>query len=146
MAVIRSANLWGRACPPTLRVEDLPASQVGEPLQRPALRPGEPRGQHLYTVPAGKRAIIRSLDTNLGAIPPAGQEPTFRIWMFAGSAVISIRFCWWVDHGAQIAYWKTEDNWYGMIVLLAGWHLEMENLSTVTIYSNGSGHVLNEPT
>lgn len=158
MAVIRAKLLWATAVQPYSQLVQnaavIPGGVTGDPPDRfaaPDQIPQTPEGlagtKVLYTVPAGKRAIIRGMNTAQYSQPPGGEEPVFRLYLFPpGQGGVLVRHFWWVRHLDAVAEWKLEDNWTGTIVLHAGWRVEMQNSSTVDIHTQGSGHELNELT
>lgn len=138
MAVIRAKRLWvltlagARDVPvelPTLG--DIPETYFTQ--------------ADLYTVPAGKRAIVRTSSTTLGGVPPGGTEPTsYLILRRAGGFEDAIRWAWYVDHHSGVANWVLNDVWNGQIVMHAGDTMVGRNLTGVPLTFHGSGHELPE--
>lgn len=143
MAVIRAKRLFSAYIDPgTLldEIEDLPAPQ-------PTLPP-QARASLVYTVPAGKRAIIRSMTFALDRLPAAGQYPSMACWLTpAGSIEHCVFWFWFYQRIEGAGYVLPYGWWNGQLVLHAGDQISV-NHGAIGMYLHavGSGHELNEMT
>lgn len=144
MAIIRAKQLWcGRAGP---SLNTLPAAAPGEETRLPGgLNPRV--STVFYTCPPGKRAIIRSFSVVLLNQPPTGEQSVAKLLLSPtpGSWYI-VQWNWFVEHTQATAVWRFDWEWNGQMVLHAGQAVALENVSTVMMDTQGSGHELNEIT
>lgn len=143
MAVIRASRLWSQIVPPG--VVDLrgvtpesgpPGRQVG-PLVAP------PAAVHVFTVPAGYKAIIRSYH----GLPYGWQADMNTDWQLqclrAGTSVpMILRYYWFAVSTDPEKRGPLGDYVNSMTVLNAGDQLSVYNGSTFEFYTEGSGHLL----
>lgn len=144
MAVLRATQLFVYKCSPTRRDVPVPVPPIGSP------RPDAPElqaAETVYTVPAGKRAIIRSFMATLGNVPPTGTEPNYWVQL-SGPGLAStyyVHWFWFVDHAHQIGVWRLHDTWSPMLVMNEGQQLHVTNLSPQFLSIVAGGHLLNMP-
>lgn len=145
MAVLRATRLW--------------TAQLMAGLVKPAQnQPGRPLEEthsgvrsttaYVYTVPPGKKAIIRTITSVLNGIPPSGEEPTVKYYLepFNTGAAYEFHYFWFVDHTTSTmeGVWRIESNWSGNITLNAGDKVRAVLVCTRHVMSVGSGMLLNE--
>lgn len=159
MAVIRATQLFVYKCAPNAALDVLPAREpdpvLGDETRNsgvPGLlpQPPDPRVyETVYTVPAGKRAILRSFQATLGAIPASTElEPNYWVQISGGAlpGTYYVHWFWFVDHTGSQPLWQLTDSWEPMLVMHAGQRLAVQNVSTQFLSVIGSGHLLPEQT
>lgn len=136
MGVIRASRLWAWVVSPNALAGTLPAGTIEEDPRAPL---------SIYTCPGGYKAIVRTMTHTLKAIPPAGSQPTFSVYLRpAGVGLdIQVHYFWWVEHfGTTEDRWHLHNLWNGQLVLNAGDAILIHNVSSVSIDSHASGHLL----
>lgn len=140
MAVIRAKRLWLMdSLGPT--VGAVPVTEVDEHglIEERA-------STTLYTVPAGKRAILRHASFTLTATPAGGAEPTMNLKLrdAVTNKNLIVYWFWFVEHGSNIAVWRLWTGWNGQLVMHAGDIISLSHTFAGTLHTSGSGHELNE--
>lgn len=155
MAVLRSTRLWATSIFPSAQiVQTLPD---GTDRPRPAeLSSGAPRAATtVFTCPAGKRAIIRTMQTTLNQSLPntAGNGHSFQmILRVSGGPALNVRWFWWWEFFPPTSdnpnYWAhqiLEDTWNGQLVMNPGDSIEMANLTPITLQQQATGALVDLP-
>lgn len=126
MAVLRASRLYATTIFPSAR--DLP----------------QPRAEtEVYVVPAGYRAIVRTMVTVLNQIPPTGTDPYFQVILFlAAGGGLNVRWHQWLETTGTTSRWRPEDTWNGQLVLEAGDRLTVFNSAPIAIQQSAHGHLL----
>lgn len=143
MAVIRAKRLFAAAVPGNV-VADLPALTPTIEAHTPELRLVS-----LYTVPPGKRAILRFISLTTMGPPATGSEPYFTIFLTdvaTGQGTLHFHWGGFVSKTAELATWRFNQQWTGTLVMHPGDQLSMNHNASVPIATIGSGHELNEIT
>lgn len=144
MAVIRAKRLWAASVfGGTL--ETLPAQEAPVP---PIRDPDSGvRATWVYTVPAGKRAIVRTATFTLESPPGPTESPTMAAWLRVSGLPFPFAWFWFWFRSTEDAYsrYTIHAQFNGQLVLHAGDSVEI-NHGAAGIYLNciGSGHELNE--
>lgn len=140
MAVIRAKRLWWGSVPSGTLAGVMPAGE-GEP---------ETRATQVYTVPLGKRAILRTATFTLENIPAAGTSPTMAAWMRpfnTGGFQVAFFWHWFFESTSGIIQYRLHAQWDGILVLHAGDQIAINHGATgIYLNTTGSGHELNELT
>lgn len=149
VAVIRAKRLWSFQVLSGLEEELNPTSLSDTATPELATLPSTPRALQVYTVPAGKRAIIRSITTCLETSPAGGAEPTGDYYLNLPTnphTQVMLLRVWFVDHTTQLAVPVITHVWNGQAVLHAGEGITLAHSHAGIVHTHGSGHELNELT
>lgn len=140
MAVIRAKRLWLAGIPPNVFTDEL------------APQPPEVGTQSwgVYTVPPGKRAIVRSMTFQLPDPPASGNHPSCAAWVQPAGMPYQVRVFWgWFFEytGPTTGQYRLWHHFNGQLVLHAGDLMSFSHTSTgQDMDVMGSGHELNEIT
>lgn len=137
MAVIRAKRLWAAV---------LPAASLEDSLRELEPAPQAPLTA-VYTVPPGKRAIIRTMTLATEYIGTPGSEPTTNVYIRSPSLgwILVWRY-WWVRHENSLAEWQVTAAFNGQVVLHASDSIEISSNMATAQFAHGSGHELLELT
>lgn len=98
----------------------------------------------IYQVPAGRKAIIRTMTHTLGGALTAPESATFYVTVepYNSGLMVDVHWFWWWEF---VAGWtepiqKTFDTWNGQMVLSEGDRVHVWNLSPENLHTAGSGH------
>lgn len=144
MAVLRATQLFVYKCAPAAR-------NVPGPLPVPPRpRPESPEGRAaevVYTVPAGKRAILRTFTAVMGNVPPDGSSPTYWLSLSGGGLAGTYYLHWFyfVIHYPDFNDFALAETWQPMLVLNAGQQLTVTNITPQFLSVAGFGHLLDVP-
>lgn len=141
MAVLRATQLFVHKCAPSGRSRPTPATPTPSPLpETPETRAYE----LVYTVPPGKRAILRCFTAVLGNIPPQGTEPDYWVQLTGPDipGTYFVHWYWFVDHTSGTGMWQLCDTWEPMLVMNEYQQLYVANQSTQFMSVTGSGHLV----
>lgn len=125
-----------------LRATRFYAAQLGA-TKRPGVAPlpADPRADAiLYTVPSGRKAILRSATANLiGPLPTGNPYYHLKILHVGDSSPTVIHFCWFFDPNTDPRFYLFTNIWNGQVVLNAGEKLLCYNGSNIGLHVTGSG-------